>query len=657
MNVVSRDLQALFEIGSIGGLSDGQLLDHFVARREGPVFEAIVRRHGPMVWGVCRRVLRDHHDAEDAFQATFLVLARRAASIREREKLGNWLYGVAHQAAMKARSMRAKRRGREGQVSDMPEPMAVPHDRGDGLAETLDLELSRLPEKYRIPVILCELEGKTHGEVAKQLGWPIGTVSSRLARGRALLADRLTRRGVSLSIGALALLLAKEASASMPTELIGPTARAASLVAAGRGVTAAVASIEADFLMEEVMKRMLLTKLKGIGIALLTMALTGAGLLWMASRGPAIGQETANTRAATGAEASVDGDEERLQGVWTLVNLEQVGHRPTEEEKRAWKSGQFTITVRGNRLTYDADKSFMHFRLDPSQSPKLMTLEVTDGPQKGRHVPAIYRLDGDDLMICQGRLGDEEPPAGFSVEARRPGTFPTLWALRRRSSPPESDRAVEGADRSRDESDTDAYAALPGKRQSVFGGGPGEPLYIRRDDLFFVVSPIGDKFSIYDAATKRASTISLPGTKEAPLAAAPILSGGDLVSLTMEGPKIPRLYVFSLKDWKWFPHDLKEPASGILTPQLGRSVAAYSQGRFIYAFSAEAKRWSILELPEGAEAGPGVGPDFIGVEYDGHVHEFSGKTGEWKHTDLRALIDAAIDSAKEKVGQGAEPEN
>src|SRR5436305_10194548 len=153
-----RDLQTLFGMGVMGALSDGQLLDRFVDRREGAVFEAIVRRHGPMVWGVCRRVLRDHHDAEDAFQATFLVLARKAASIMPREKLGNWLYGVAYQTAMKARAKRTKRRGREGQVPDMPEPEATSRDLLDDPTELLDQELSRLPEKYRIPNVLCELE-------------------------------------------------------------------------------------------------------------------------------------------------------------------------------------------------------------------------------------------------------------------------------------------------------------------------------------------------------------------------------------------------------------------------------------------------------------------------------------------------------------------
>jgi DNA-directed RNA polymerase specialized sigma24 family protein len=128
MNLAVHELQTLFEMGSLGGLSDGQLLDRFIDRREGAVFEAIVRRHGPMVWGVCRRVLRDHHDAEDALQATFLVLTRKANSVMIREKLGNWLYGVAYQTATKAKAMRAKRRAREGQVSDMPEPIVVPDE-------------------------------------------------------------------------------------------------------------------------------------------------------------------------------------------------------------------------------------------------------------------------------------------------------------------------------------------------------------------------------------------------------------------------------------------------------------------------------------------------------------------------------------------------
>ena len=294
-----RDLQTLFEVGSLGGLSDGQLLDRFVARREGAVFEAILLRHGPMVWGVCRRVLRDHHDAEDAFQATFLVLARKASTVMPREMLGNWLYGVAYQTAMKARAVRAKRRVRESQVLNMPEPMMVPHDLRDALSDCLDRELSRLPEKYRIPIVLCDLEGRTHKEAASRLGWPIGTVSSRLSRARTLLARRLSRRGVSLSVGSLAALLAQDvASASMPTQLIGSTVQAASLFAAGGAMTAGVVSAEVAALIGEVLKVMLLGKLKIATAMLLVASVLVAGGTGLTYRARATEPTTQDARPA-----------------------------------------------------------------------------------------------------------------------------------------------------------------------------------------------------------------------------------------------------------------------------------------------------------------------------------------------------------------------
>ena len=170
MKVASRELQTLFSEGTLGGLSDGRLLERFAAHRDEVAFEALLRRHASMVWGVCRRLLRDHHDAEDAFQATFLVLARKGQSIAQRELVANWLYGVAYQTALKARSTRARRRMREGQVTDMPEPEAMSLNHQDDLTESLDRELSRLPDKYRIPIILCELQEKTHQQAAELLG-------------------------------------------------------------------------------------------------------------------------------------------------------------------------------------------------------------------------------------------------------------------------------------------------------------------------------------------------------------------------------------------------------------------------------------------------------------------------------------------------------
>ena len=279
MHAASRELGTLFNEGAVGMLSDGQLLDRFVERREASAFEAIVERYGPLVWGVCRRVLRDHHDAEDAFQATFLVLARKAASVMPREKLGNWLYGVAFQTAMKARATRAKRRVRERPAWEMTEPEAVPDEHADELLSRLDREVTRLPEKYRMPIILCELEGKTHRQAAEQLGWPVGTVSGRLSRARALLASRLSRPDAPLTVGALGVLLAHDAAwAGVPPELVRSTAQAASLSTAGKAVTAGVVSAEVAALTGEVLKTMLLNKLKlATAMLLVALALAAGG--------------------------------------------------------------------------------------------------------------------------------------------------------------------------------------------------------------------------------------------------------------------------------------------------------------------------------------------------------------------------------------------
>src|SRR5262245_40708616 len=175
---------------------DGELLGRFVERHDETALAALVHRHGAMVWGVCRRLL-SHHDAEDAFQATFLVLVRKAASVVPRAMVGNWLYGVAHHAALQARRAAARRKAREVQVTVMPETEAVQQGQWSDVQPLLDQELSRLPDNYRAVLVLCDLEGRTRKEVARQLGVPEGTVAGRLARARAVLAKRLTARGVA----------------------------------------------------------------------------------------------------------------------------------------------------------------------------------------------------------------------------------------------------------------------------------------------------------------------------------------------------------------------------------------------------------------------------------------------------------------------------
>jgi RNA polymerase sigma factor (sigma-70 family) len=250
--------------------SDGQLLETYLSTREEAAFAALVHRHGQMVWGVCRRMLHSHQDVEDAFQATFLVLVRKAASIVPRDRIANWLYGVAHQTACKARATAAKRHGREKQVSAMPEPAFEQQALWDDARALLDQELSRLPEKYRAVLVLCDLEGRTRKEASRQLQVPEGTVATRLATARTMLARRLARLGLTLPAGMLATLLSQQpAGAAMPVSVASSTIKAANLFAAGH---AAAASLNAVALAEGVLKSMLLTKLKLTTVTLLLIA-------------------------------------------------------------------------------------------------------------------------------------------------------------------------------------------------------------------------------------------------------------------------------------------------------------------------------------------------------------------------------------------------
>jgi RNA polymerase sigma factor (sigma-70 family) len=254
-------------------VTDGTLLERFLTRHDEVAFAALVRRHGPMVLGVCRRLLRDPHEAEDAFQATFLVAVRKSASVRPRELFGNWLYGVAYRTALEARARLARRRAREKQTNDMPHPpQAEPDADGEELRQLLDRELSRLPEKYRVPVVLCELEGRSRRDVARQLRLPEGTLSSRLATARKTLARRLARHGP-----ALATVLAGGASAHVPAALARSTIQGAVLVGTGRAAIAAVASPPVVALTEGVLKAMLLNKLKVASLFVLAAAVVVAG--------------------------------------------------------------------------------------------------------------------------------------------------------------------------------------------------------------------------------------------------------------------------------------------------------------------------------------------------------------------------------------------
>jgi RNA polymerase sigma factor (sigma-70 family) len=260
--------------------SDEQLLARFVAGSE-PAFGALVRRHGPMVFGVCRRLLGHVQDAEDAFQAAFMVLANQAGSIRKSASVASWLYGVAYRVACKAQRAKRRRLAGESGTRYAPALSAGPDSAWRELCAILDEELNRLPEKYRAVLVLCYLEGKSNEAAARQLGCTKGTVSSRIWRGRELLRERLTRRRLTLSAGvAVGLFGVGTASGAVPGKLIYATVQAAIHFTVGGAAGGHVAT-PAVLLAQEVLRTMFLTNYKFIVTMTLALALSvfGGGMI------------------------------------------------------------------------------------------------------------------------------------------------------------------------------------------------------------------------------------------------------------------------------------------------------------------------------------------------------------------------------------------
>jgi RNA polymerase sigma factor (sigma-70 family) len=278
----------LLGLGTVAGLSEWQLLNRYISRGDEAAFEALVARHGPMVLGVCRRLLADPHDAEDASQATFLVLVRKAGSLGEHDAIGHWLYGVARRVALKARGQAARRRTHEPRLAT--DPPAPPFDPAAiDLGPALDAELDRLPAKYRAPIVLCYLEGLTHEQAASALRWPLGTVKGRLARARDLLRDRLIRRGIALSAGALAGSLSRDAACAVPEALLDSTVQAALRFASGP-LSAGIVSAPVAALIQGVLTTMFVSKVKTAA------ALTAACLALLAASAGVIAQQATDER-------------------------------------------------------------------------------------------------------------------------------------------------------------------------------------------------------------------------------------------------------------------------------------------------------------------------------------------------------------------------
>lgn len=364
--------------------SDAELLTEYLAGNH-EAFATLVHRHAGMVYGVCLRILRSRHDAEDAFQATFLVLARKAADVRPAEQVARWLYGVARNIAMKARQNRERRRSIEalaGESRSTGSDIEIP----ENLWRVLDEEAARLPGHLLTPFLLCDLEGMTYREAARQLGLPEGTLSNRLAAARRKLADLLTRRGIVLPAAGLATVLSPSTVEAAPPDLIASTAEAAT--------SADVLSP----LAEGVMRNMVITKLTRTAIAVvMVLGLASAGWAVLADR---IG----------------DPEAKALEGEWSVTRAEQSGKQLPDEDVKKMK-----VTIKQGVMTIDngSRQESVTVSIDASTKPKGIDLRrVKSGNEQVDR--GIYELDGNELKICWG----EEKTAD-----RRPEEFKTTRDL------------------------------------------------------------------------------------------------------------------------------------------------------------------------------------------------------------------------------------
>jgi RNA polymerase sigma factor (sigma-70 family) len=347
--IVLRQIDRLYRDGTLAGMGDSQLLERYLTRRDEAAFEAIVDRHGPMVLGLCSRMLRDPRDIEDAFQATFLILVRRAAAIQDRHRLSSWLYGVAFRVASRARTNSRTRRGREIALASVEPACAGEAAEFRELAPVLDQELSRLPEKYRAALIMCCLNGQTHDQAAESLACPVGTVRSRLSRGRELLRRRLASRGYAPGaaiLGSGHALPAQLLSEAVPRALTAATVEAALAFETVRIIHAGAGAASVLALTEGVLMTMKLAPLRWIALGAVAASLSAGGyaaIAYSANPGaPTQGavafawpaQQTAATGSAASSQPKSDGASvyaDRLEALERKVEelLNRLAEKPT----------------------------------------------------------------------------------------------------------------------------------------------------------------------------------------------------------------------------------------------------------------------------------------------------------------------------------------
>lgn len=401
---VLRQIQRIFSLGTVSGMSETQLLERFVAFKDKAAFEAIIARHGPMVWGVCRRVLTDPHTAEDAFQATFLVLLKKAGSLRDPGRLSPWLYGVALRVATRARSEDARRSTREQDVAKEEAVEPVVLDDLGCVRAVIDEELNRLPERYRWPMVLCHLEGKSYEEAAHQLCRTEGMVRGRLARGRERLRTGLTRRVLAPSAALITAALSGEsATAAVPASLVTATIAVARIVTLGGAMTTTATLGPILKLAEGVLTTMLFSKLKLTGTltAIGTVIVTTLPIAFAYDEKPKshVDKPTQNTKLQAPSDRTVElvpKTNTVTQPIDVRVLHQQTGEPLTDVTLEVWINDQSKIEGKTDRAGHYS------FELPQANPNSLWIKAKTDG----------------------------FVPASMAWGLRQPGVFPVPKALK-----------------------------------------------------------------------------------------------------------------------------------------------------------------------------------------------------------------------------------
>jgi RNA polymerase sigma factor (sigma-70 family) len=400
------------------GADDRELLARFAAGRDEGAFAELVRRHGPLVLGVCRRVTGHPQDAEDAFQAAFLVLARRAGQLKRPDLLGNWLYGVAYRTGLEARAARRRIAQEQQPVAAVPEPAAPapPEDHAD-LRAVIDEELARLPDKYRAAVVLCDLEGCSRKDAAARLRVPEGTLSSRLAHARKVLAGRLTRRGVVASAGAVATTLTRDASAAaVPASLAVRTARMAAYFAAG-AVPAGLVPTAVSTLTDGVMKAMIVSKLRlALGV-LLAVGLLGLGAVGLTQQPPVV-KEVADLTAGLQPRPKAGGKEKAAPEKIPAKGIEDddvpYGTFPTQAVVRV-EDGKLVVRQR-TRGVHPVVREVAQAVVKDGENTEIRHKYVT---YESKSAVTGYKVDAADVSVFDmagNRLSDAKWKAKFKAD-------------------------------------------------------------------------------------------------------------------------------------------------------------------------------------------------------------------------------------------------